>query len=135
MSEAQRCTKMESIGKTFAMIYEGIVRLTLKDVIRRDDPAYCTDAHHCFSLPSSSLPRRDHQPWRLVVFSFRLELSRRGRNVRAFNNTDGCGFSKYRTDLAANTGLTGLVCLEMKRADSTSGKLRVMQNTTDGLGR
>jgi hypothetical protein len=33
----------------------------------------------------------------------------------SFPETQGCGFSRYRTNLAANSGLTGGLCLEMKR--------------------
>lgn len=36
--------------------------------------AYCTDAHFRLSLPSSSLPYRDHQSLRLVIFSLHPEL-------------------------------------------------------------
>jgi putative transposase len=36
--------------------------------------AYSTDAHFCLSLSSSSLSRRDHRPWRLVIFRFALSF-------------------------------------------------------------
>ena len=45
------------------------------------DAAYCTDAHLRFSLPSSSLPRRNHQSLRVVILSLCPELSRRRGNV------------------------------------------------------
>src|SRR5258705_7667365 len=44
-------------------------------------PANSTDAHLRLSLSSSSLPRRDYQSLRLVIFSLRLELPRCRRNV------------------------------------------------------
>ena len=43
--------------------------------------AYCSDEATRISLSSTSLPCRNHQSLRLVVFSFFLELSRRLRNV------------------------------------------------------
>jgi hypothetical protein len=43
--------------------------------------AYSKDAHLCLSLTSSSLPRRDYQSLRLVIFPLRTELPRRRRNV------------------------------------------------------
>jgi hypothetical protein len=39
------------------------------------------DANIRLSLPSSSLPRRDHQSLRLVIFSLLFELPRYRRNV------------------------------------------------------
>ena len=54
-------------------VEDGIVRLTA-DVIDSFPAAYFKDAHFRFSLPSSSLPYRDHQSLRLVIFSLRLEL-------------------------------------------------------------
>src|SRR5258705_3958957 len=44
-------------------------------------PANSTDAHLRLSLSPSSLPRRDYQSLRLVIFALRLELPRCRRNV------------------------------------------------------
>src|SRR5260370_657552 len=55
---------------------EGIVRLTVERCHQTFPAAYSTNAHFRFSLLSSSLPRRDYQPLRLVIFSLRSELPR-----------------------------------------------------------
>ena len=47
----------------------GIVRLIVQRGNQTVHAAYFTDEHLRFSLPSSSLPDRDHQSLRLVVFS------------------------------------------------------------------
>jgi len=59
----------------------GIVRLNGGRCNRTVPAAYSADAHLRLSLLSSSLPRRDYQSLRLVIFSLRLELPRCRRNV------------------------------------------------------
>ena len=59
----------------------GIVRLKGGGCNQAVHAAYCMDAPLRLSLPSSSLPSRDHQSQRLVVFSLRPQLSRFRRNV------------------------------------------------------
>ena len=59
----------------------GIVRLNGGGCNQTVPAAYSTDAHLRLSLSSSSLPRRDHQSLRLVIFSLRPELPRCRRNV------------------------------------------------------
>jgi len=53
-------------------------------------------------------------------------------------NPQGLGFSKCRKNLAANSGLTGVVCHDIKRAYSTSPKLSESESIaiaiTDDLG-
>src|SRR5258708_2009555 len=60
---------------------DGIFRLTGIRCNQTIPPAYPTDAHLRLSLPSSSLPRRDHQSLRLVIFSLPPELPRCRGNV------------------------------------------------------
>ena len=64
-----------------AFIRKGIVRLNSGGCNQTVPAAYFTDAHLRLSLSSSSLPRRDYQSLRLVIFSLRPELPRCRRNV------------------------------------------------------
>src|SRR5262245_34010584 len=65
-------------GDSVRRIRLGFVRLSYGGIF---PAAYFGDAHFALPLLSSSLPYRDHQPLRLVIFSLRPELPRCRRNV------------------------------------------------------
>lgn len=59
----------------------GIVSLKAEDLVGMFMGHKSADVHLRLALLSSSLPHRNHQSFRLVIFWLRPELPRCGRNV------------------------------------------------------